>query len=218
MPLAEFLRADDLDDLLRVAMELRELSDDDARAIRVILDSWSDPQAVANLLIHPRFIPADIRVASLLKGLDEQDESYFQLAATVGLQSVDPTELTPVEVTTFRNRLLEIITADNGVLSSRASVSIHVFLDRAYAKELCEFLNRPKDTVRHNLLAWFVQNFELEDPDEFTPLLRSSALPDDVKQDVLQTLREHVAAEKAGEFTSVDSPLFSYIPNFRDYR
>ena len=218
MSLEEFLDAKDLDDLLRAASELRELGNDDVQAIRTILDSWSDSQAVANLLIHPRFIPAHIRVTSLLKGLNDQDEPYFQLAATVGLQSVDPRELSPVEVTAFRDRLLEMVATDSGVLSSRASVSIHVFLDKAYAKDLCETLNHPNDTVRHNLLAWLVQNFELQDPDEFTPLLKSSALPDDAKQSVLQKVQEHLAAEKDGRFTGTDAPLFSYIPNLRDYR
>lgn len=71
--LEEFLDAKDCDDLLRAASELRELGNDDVQAIRTILDSWSDPQAVANLLIHPRFIPAHIRVTSLLKGLNDQD-------------------------------------------------------------------------------------------------------------------------------------------------
>jgi len=87
--LASFLATEDLDDLLRAAMELDPPSDHELAVVRSTLHEWRNEQAVANLLFYPHFIPADLRLETVIHGLDEQRQRYYVLAAVVGLQDLD---------------------------------------------------------------------------------------------------------------------------------
>ncbi len=65
-----FLRATELDSLaqLRDGIDAAALADADPR-IREVIATWTDRQALANLLMHAGLIPADLRVAALVRGL-----------------------------------------------------------------------------------------------------------------------------------------------------
>ena len=91
MTLARLLRSDDLEELAGLAADY-EPSAADEQAVGAVLAEWSDVQAVANLLMYPRLIPADKRVAALVRGLCD-DEGYLRLAAAVGVGQLPPEDL-----------------------------------------------------------------------------------------------------------------------------
>src|SRR5918995_5143736 len=107
--LIQFLATEDLDDLLDVTEDLGALASEDENMMRTILLEWRDEQAVSNLLIHSSLIPADVRLSSLLRGLHEQEQAYFVLAAVVGVQSLERAELAAADRIALRDRLLEIV-------------------------------------------------------------------------------------------------------------
>ena len=212
-----FLATQDLDDLLRITSRLGSLSDADASLIRSTLVEWRNDQGVANLLFHPHLIPADTRLKSILRGLDERDQRYYVLAAAVGLQSVEPATLTPDGVASIRERLLRIVASDNSIIASRASVSIQPFVSKSDAGVVLRLLGHSNETVRHNLLAWLVENFQSEESDDLQRLIEATELSIQTKQEVIRQVADYKEARREGRFTAVGSPLFGYIPNLNEF-
>lgn len=111
--LLRYLQADDLDDLLEHARDLRTLNPIDAQVVRDVIRAWRDEQAVANLLFHPAFLPPERKFAALLRGLSDDQHPYLRLAAVLGLQSEDASTAETADVKVIRARLIEIIEADS---------------------------------------------------------------------------------------------------------
>src|SRR5687768_13183400 len=88
--LDEFLKAVDLDHLLKVRHGLGQVSSEESERISLIVSEWRDGQAISNLLFYPRLIPATQRWEALDRALDENGHGYYIIAALVGLQSVEP--------------------------------------------------------------------------------------------------------------------------------
>ena len=213
--LKRFVAADDLDDLLKAASELRGLGPDDAAVVRRIVENWRPQQAVANLLFHACLIPADVRVAAILRAMNDCDQPYLKLAATVGLASVEPREVAPGDAAIIRGLLLELIEADDSILSSRASVSIDSWLDASSSPAVCQLLNHANETVRHNLLAWLIRHVN---PVELRSLLEASELPPESLRSANRDVDEYRACLEAGvRFTLASSYLFSYISNLCEF-
>lgn len=201
---------------MRIASKLPELSANDVAAVREVLHDWQPQQAVANLLFHSRLIPPDIRVATILRGLTERDRPYLKLASAVGLQSVERSDSAPSDAVVIRDRLLELIEEDRSIISSRASVSIENWLDRASAPAVCKLLNHPDETAGHNLMAWLICHI---DPAELAPLLETSDLPPEKLQNAIRDAEEYKRCRDAGvAFTRASSYFFGYIPNLCKFR
>jgi hypothetical protein len=213
--LKRFLAADDLDDLLRVASALPGLAPDDAAVVRRIIENWRPQQAVANLLFHPHLVPSDVRVAAILRAMNECGQPYLKLAATVGLASVEPRDIAPGDAAVIRSLLLKLIEADDSILSSRASVSIDSWLDASSSTAVCRLLNHANETVAHNLLAWLIRHV---DPVELRSLLEASELPPASMRRAIRDVGEYRACLEAGaSFTRASSYFFSYIPNLSEF-
>lgn len=214
--LARFLAAEDLDDLMRIASELPELSANDVAVVREVLHDWQPQQAVANLLFHSRLIPPDIRVATILRGLTERDRPYLKLASTAGLQLMERSDIAPSDAAVIRDRLLELIEGDGHIISSRASVSIEGWLDSSSAPVVCRLLDHSNETVGHNLLAWLIRHI---DPAELVPLLETSDLAPEKLQSAIRDADEYKRCRDGGvKFTRASSYFFGYIPNLCEFR
>ena len=212
--LARFLLAEDLDDLNRLASELRELSAEDVAVVREVIQGWKPQQAVANLLFHTRLIPSDIRVATMLRALTDRDRPYLRLASAVGLQSMDHAEIARQDATLIAAGLLQLIEADPSIVSSRASVSIETWLDPASAPAVSRLLNHPNDTASHNLLAWLIRHV---DATELGPLLLASELPPEKVRSAIADVEEYAKCRDAGvPFTRASAYLYGYIPNLSE--
>lgn len=213
--LKAFLDAEDLDELLTARQSLNALNEEDIQTVRSVLQQWSNPQAVANLLFHPPLIPPDLRLASLLRGLAERQVVYFVLAAVVGLQSISSEELTELQRRRMIDDLLSLISMTEGVLACRASVSGAHFLNGGDVPRVFALLNHNEKTVRHNLLAWLIRTFEGKGVEAFAAAARACKLPDEVRQSAVERFSDYLSKRPEG-LASLIFPLYAYIPNLRD--
>lgn len=214
--LKAFLEAEDLDDLLEARSNLRQLDEKDMKRIRCTLQSWRNPQAVSNLLFHPFLIPAGIRASCLLRGLREKKNQYYVLASVVGLQGVDSTGFSEVDRKAIKECLISTLKTSEGIISSRASVSIRDYLSSEDASTMFELLSHPDEATRHNVLCWLIRIMEEKGSDAFVSMARSSNIPEDVKTEAIDKFQEHLKQKEIGESSSFSMPLYAYIPNLRD--
>jgi hypothetical protein len=164
-PIDVFLASTDLDDLADASEALTLHPDDTGHAASAI-ESWSDLQAVANLLMYPAVLPEQLRVAALLRGL--RGDGYLRLAATVGVGDVSPDELSDGVRRELVDALLDVVASDAGPAGLRASAEVGPLL-RADEMELLEDLAaHPVDAVRHNLTQ---AGLGVTAPDERQPVL-----------------------------------------------
>ncbi|GAB3807502.1 hypothetical protein GCM10028819_44490 [Spirosoma humi] len=161
LPLEQFLRADDLDETALLAQQLSELTSTDRAAITSLLEQWEDPQAIANLLMHPQLIPSTLRRDILLKGLHQLLDSYNVLAALVGLQRVQA-ELSEDDRQRVVTRIEKIIQHSPDPLAIQASVALFRLSRPQDNMTLVGLLANPDPTIRHNILATLVNQCRLD--------------------------------------------------------
>lgn len=213
--LEEFLAAEDLDDMLSTRGKISALDGEDDAAVRAVLEQWSNPQAVANLLFHPTLIPEDIRLTTLFQGLSERRVIYYVLAAVVGFQGVDPTWLAAPDRERVVTDLLAIIRDTTDILAQRASVSFREYAGQADAPRVFALMGHPDKTVRHNLRAWLFRTFQTAGVERFTAASRQSGIGEDVQRQVVGEFAEFLANPPQA-FKSPLFALYGYIPNLRD--
>lgn len=215
-PLEAFLFSKDLDQLLEARQAIKAVDEDDEAVIRAVLKEWSNPQSVSNLLFHPSLIPADIRVATLLRALAERGVMYHVLAAIVGFGGMVP-ELSKEQREEVAAILLDFLPNSTGVLAQRASATLSGVARDADAPAVFSLLGHEDDTVRHNLRAWLFRTFEKPGVEAFSAAAALSTLDADTQA----ALAREFAEVKPGAPPEVKRKLltlFSYIPNLDEVK
>lgn len=193
--LGQLLMEEDLDYARRLVKCLKSSSDYDEVMIRNILDNnWdTEPQMVSNLLHFPSVIPEDLRLPSLLRGLQETKILYYVLAASNGLCSLDLTKES--DVSDIKEKLKE------ATLKPQGDLAIHGFM--ALGKLLCHpedtefvlrFLHCDKSTLHYNALAWILAN--VKDKNEVRKILENKAVPEDIREEGLERLESDLIEGK----------------------
>jgi hypothetical protein len=124
MSLDALLKAEDLDDLLRVRRDISALTPAEERRISSILRKWTDEQAVANLLFNPDLIPRGLRFDALDRALNSIATPYLALAATVGLQQIEWTDVPDDKRTSWLPAVQRLVRSSSKVLAGRASAAL----------------------------------------------------------------------------------------------
>jgi hypothetical protein len=213
--LEAFLRAEDLDDVLKARQRIGALEKDDVAAVRSILEQWQNRQAVSNLLFHPHLIPGDIRFDFVLRGLAEREIAYYVLAAVAGLAGIDPVDLTGEQRERVAIELLALIEMTDNVIARRASVSFNRFVNESEAPRVFALLGHRDGTVRHNVRAWLFRRFKDRGEVAFAKVARESGLSDETARRVIAEFKTFVTESPDG-ISSLAFPLYAYIPNLRD--
>lgn len=164
-PIDVFLTAIDLDELSDAGEALPRLPDDTGHAAAAI-ESWSDVQAVANLLMYPAVLPEQLRVDALLRGL--RGDGYLRLAATVGVGDLPADELPDDVRRELLDALLDVVASDAGPAGVRASAQVGPLLHTDDVELLEDLAAHPVDAVRHNLRQ---AALGVTTPDERRPVL-----------------------------------------------
>jgi len=212
--LEDFLKAEDLDDLLKVRGKIGALEAQELDRISELLKEWSDGQAVSNLLFYPALIPEALRISSIDRALACTDRPYFILAAVVGLQGIDPASVSPDTRARWASALLEIVRSNAGVISARASVTIRSWLRDGQIEEFIRSYPVPDETASKNIISFALSKFgDLALP-EFRARLRACGLGFWRRRDFLRTFQEHRRKKQAGGAVFMTMPLLSYIPNY----
>jgi hypothetical protein len=146
-PIDSLLASTDLDGLM-AAVEALPAETDTAR-IGGVVDAWSDPQGLANVLMYPSLIPPSHRVAAVLRGL--RTEGYLRLAASVGVGHLPPEDLTDDVRRELLDALLDIVATDAKEAGVRASAEVGPLLRADEVELLDDLAAHPVDAVRHNL-------------------------------------------------------------------
>lgn len=214
-----FLTITDLDDLAAAHRELADAGGitPDAEAVVVgVLAGWTDRQALANLLMYPLLIPPDFRLAAIERALGEAGPGYLCLAAVVGVERLDVTQVPDDARYRLTRRLLDLIASDAGLLADRASISIRTLLSSGDAPELVELLLHPSVAVRQNLAQAL---FELTGAAGVTALLDQ---PGFVPPKVRIKARAQLVADGVDLDDGSDKQRFplvlSYLPSLADWQ
>src|SRR5262249_39189589 len=170
-------------------------------------------QAVSNLLFHPDLIPEDVRLPALLRGLNEQREPYYALAAICGVGTLDRARWSAADRKRVRDGLLATLRNTNDVRAQRASLTLGEFAGEGDAPQVIALLEHPNDTVRHNLRAWLFRALKDRGAEAFAAAVRDSGLGPEARRDVLADFTDYVTDPDGAAYTG---PLFAYIPNFRE--
>ena len=217
-----FLRSDELDETIALSRQLENLSAADTKAVRGVLEAWTDEQAVANLLMYSHLLPDDIRVETLLHGLNQQSDSYAVLAALVGLQDLELDEDVRAAVV---QRLVEIIANGPAVTAARATVLLGQLAHTQDADTFVRLLNHPDDTLRHNVLVALINAVGLENVTAFIDRAASAGT-------ITPAAKAYAGAKLAGSerffqngeldysqwyLSDLSAPLLAYIPNLKDF-
>ena len=168
--LKAFLAATDLDELLAAREAITNVAVEDTEEIIRILEQWTDPQPVANLLMYPDLIPSETRLIFVLKGLDDRQMPYFILAAVVGSRRLEISCLSEDEQTQLVDRLIAINEIDNGILAGRAAIVLAdtlVAFKKNYAVSIVKLLDHTSELVRHNILVVLIPLVGLENLRQF---------------------------------------------------
>ncbi len=221
--LEKFLTMQDLDDIFVARRSLKPLDSTDIDTVIAILSQWNTPQAIANLLFYPNTIPATVRSQSILKGLHENDCIYYRLAAIVGLQSLNASDFTAIEVEQIRDRLISLIASDRGIISARASVSIASYLQANDIDLIIPLLNHLDNLVKHNILVTLI---EIVGVDRIRDLIDSAAQAKKISEEAVTfcqakfsqvlELSNNSVTGVPFESSNLSLPMLSHIPNLKD--
>jgi hypothetical protein len=151
--LAVFLSSRDLDRLAAARDEIHEISASDVSRIRDIVESESDPQAVANLLMYPELIPPNDREAALAKALSGEP-NYAMVAAVVGVQrAAEANALSEAFRNAVAERLVLLAGSSLDTIAARSTLALAELMDAVDLDEMLAVLERADEVVRHNLIA-----------------------------------------------------------------
>jgi hypothetical protein len=209
-----FLEAVDLDDLLRARDEISTLSLEERSRVEQILNAWTDHQAVSNLLFHPTVIPDELRFAAIDRGMHSYDASYLALAATVGLQSIEPCSVADEFRERWRRSLVSMMQSNESVLAGRASVTAFSWF-KDHAVELFSLYPVADQTACRNILAFALAAFGDLDRHEFASQIRSCGVPPDAMTDFTDVHDEYWQKKNRGiaGVGFMKLPIYCYIPN-----
>ena len=211
-----FLTATDLDDLLDASHDLDPLSPDGIARIESILANWSDHQAVANLLFHPRVIPSDVRNQAISRGLKSEDPRYHSLAAVVGLQGVDPTDVPESMREEWRREIINMLRSDYEVIAARASVTMFSWFQGDAATRIISLYPVSNKTASSNILALGLSAYGDRPKDEFARRIAACDIGPREAKSFMKLYAKSKKKTAGGELGAafMTCPLLCYIPNF----
>jgi hypothetical protein len=223
--LTAFLAADELDVLSTLRDEITTIDRQEAAELSAVVQTWSDLQAVANLLFYPELIPRPDRLPSLVRGLASGDEGYLALAAVVGLQRVPEDEIPLAERLVIAEHLVRLVEHGPGPTPARASLTLADFAQDLQPAVLLRLLDHPDPVVRHNLVVALLSGFGLA---RVLATADAEVAAGDLSASAASTLRDSLVEaglDPDDAFLDDDEvlasplglPLLSYIPNYADW-
>jgi hypothetical protein len=216
--LDDFLHATDLDDLLKARQNVSHLTVDETNRIKSIINEWQDQQSIANLLFHPTVIPAEFRIAAVDRALHSVEAPYFALAAVVGLQGTDPTEVPQHTRDKWQHVLLDMIQSESDVIAGRASTTMFSWFQEQDAGKVLSLYPVPDETASKNILSFALSLYGDLSTSEFDQRLTSFGLSTNARDAFNSRHAEYLSKTSTGQPGAgfMKCPLLCYIPNMSE--
>lgn len=211
--LREFLVAGDLDELRSAYDEVEPLGPDEQVTVAQVLASWSDVQAVANLLMYPALLEEQSRRDWLLRGLSDE-QPYLRLAAAVGVGQVLSSDWSDDDIALLVPALLRLVADDGAVTASRAALSLVPLARAADAPELAALLGHPDRGVRRNIECALLRSVGSEG---LAAILSGGFLDDQTADAARRVLDADGVDLSVPAEDQRRMPSAAYIPNYRDW-
>ncbi|XP_032233796.1 uncharacterized protein LOC5509081 isoform X2 [Nematostella vectensis] len=219
--LGQFLHEEDLDEAMRLAKKLdyEKLDEYDKKMVTSILDcNWDEEHLmVSNLLHAPHIIPKDVRLKTIIKGLREEKQPYYALAAATGITSL---KLDGAEADQIIDLLKNCSTHQRGTIAIRAFMTLAGLLKHPQDTDfVVKFMHKANSNLRYNSLDWLIAN--VRDKNEIIGLLQDKHIPDDVRQEAIDKVNT-VFLEKEDELQSNDWTTeelhhYTFVPNLAEF-
>ena len=217
-PFEAFLKAEELDELLKLRGQIQILSAEEDRTVLAVIESWSDQQAVSNLLFHPSLIPAVSRERFVLKGLGDPNNTYFVLAAVVGTGALAKEKISSETRSVIKQSLIAFWADCDDVVGERASVSLRAFLEKTDLPVMIPLFSVRNDIVRENIVGWIVQTWGGLTPEKMTGEFKLFGLSWFQRRRVLGAIHKFTSKRSGVVGAFKTAPLLSYIPNLKEVR
>lgn len=148
--------------------------------------NWdSEPQMISNLLHFPHIMPEDRRLKFVVKGLREDKQPYYNLAAATGVASL---RLQGAEAEELIEILKGMTTKQHGIIAVRAFMTLAELLTHpADTSFVLKFMYKSKSNLRYNSLDWLLEN--VKDKSELLALLGDKCIPEDVREESTERVK-----------------------------
>jgi hypothetical protein len=210
--LKSFLEAKNLDVLQLNKERLGELKEEDTVLIRSILKKREPSLALSNLLFNPSILPSDLQNDAILRGIGDEQNQYIVLAATVGLQELNPQQFSDKEREIVVNSLLNIIKRYQNVLADRASISVLPFLNQGDEGNVITLFSEISGITLHNLLGWLYQTAAHSSYAKLREKIAQEKLPMATRKEIEKKLERDEQGQALGLTSLLALPVSSYIP------
>lgn len=162
-------------------IDYEQLDEYECKMIYNILDfNWDEEhQMVSNLLHAPHLIPEEVRLKTLIKGLREEKQPYYALAAATGIASL---KLEGPDAERIIDLLKKISNHKQGTIAVRAFMTLAGLLSHPKDTSfVVKFMYKSKSNLRYNSLDWLIAN--IPDKNEILELLDDKCIPEDVRME-----------------------------------
>ena len=155
---------------------------------KIIESNWEDEeQMVSNLLQCPFLLPEDIRIATLIRGLEDVETPYYVLSAALGVQRIT------IEENDFLNIikcLKTVIFNEHGAVSMRAFISLQPYLKYPTDVDLfLDILKTKKSSLHDGALSWLV--LRVNDKKDLLLTLKNAEVPETLIANAEKKMEEH---------------------------
>lgn len=215
-PFEAFLRSEELDDTLKLHGQITKLNEEEERTALAVLESWSDKQAVSNLLFYPTLIPAANRERFFIKGLSDLKNPYIVLAAVVGVVCLAEQTVADDTRSEIKRRLLSICKEYGDAVGERASVSLRPFLEKKDLLAVLPLLSGRNNIIRQNTVTWIVRTWDKLTQEKMSEEFGAAGLSWFQRRRVLKAVHEFVQQRPQIHLAFRTAPLLAYIPNLKD--
>lgn len=163
--------------------------------------NWdTEHQMVSNLLHFPHIMPDDKRLKFVIKGLREEKQPYYNLAAATGVASI---KLQGEDAEEIVQILKDISTKQHGIVAVRAFMTLAELLKHPKDTSfVLKFMYKSKSNLRYNSLDWLIEN--VKDKNELLSLLADKCIPKDVKEESEERVKgEALEMDDRGELINL---------------
>ncbi len=214
--IADFLKITDLEILEHSYKNLGALSRQDAELVNRTLASWTNQQAIANLLFYPALISEKIRQDVIMKALEETEKPYLVLAAVVGLETLGMRNMNEEWRVQVYQRLLRIMQDYEDVIAARASVTVWEFAGEDDYGELLRIYPVKDSVANRNIMAFVLIRFAEATRKQLKKDLKTLQLGWSKRRKFIRHFARFRRRQRRGDGVFMQAPSYQDVPNFED--